>query len=266
MTGVKYSMENGVTFGICVGDNPTYLTKVVESIENIRDLTANNYEIIFMGEEGVEWYSHNFDAVKAVCKWSSVDLGLCAKKNWIAKAAKFDNVCIIHDYYQFQPNWYEAMRNYPNPAWELMLCPVKTLEGHRSADWLVSPMIMDDMLEKRPDMAANLMAIAPHENGPKYVSGLPYDVTNMSHIQYVSGGYVLAKKKVFMEVPMNNKLDWGDAEDVEWSNRLNHNGVVFSMNTETEMKILKPNKWHCYQMSDEFLEVLKQEYGIWKQL
>lgn len=251
-------MAKGITFGICVGKDPKYLDQVYESIRNIRGLMNNNHEVLLAGDHTIK--ERDKDGTDFTISTSNEKMTLCEAKNMMARLASYDRVCIIHDYLGFQENWLEAVNAYPEP-WDVLLSPVKTLEGHRSADWLVNPRYMFEAINKYPEWGTKLMAVARHENGPQYVSGLPYSEREMTHVQYISGGYVLCTRQTLIDIPMNNRLGWGQAEDLEWSERLNINRVRFDLTTDTHIQILKPNKWHCYQMPDEFVEVLREVHA-----
>ncbi len=43
------------------------------------------------------------------------------------------------------------------------------------------------------------------------------------------------------EEPLNEDLDWGEAEDVEWSNRI-RDKYQYVMNTHSKVKCLKDKK------------------------
>ena len=47
---------------------------------------------------------------------------------------------------------------------------------------------------------------------------------------YISGGYWIAKKSVMEEEPLNEDVVWGQAEDVEWSDRVREK-YKYVMNT-----------------------------------
>jgi len=58
---------------------------------------------------------------------------------------------------------------------------------------------------------------------------------------YISGGYWLAKKYVMEEEPLNEKLGWGESEDVEWSKRV-LNKFSYKMNTYSTVQTLKDKR------------------------
>jgi hypothetical protein len=58
---------------------------------------------------------------------------------------------------------------------------------------------------------------------------------------YISGNYWVSKKRVMEEEPLDEDLDWGEAEDVEWSNRI-RDKYQYVMNTHSKVKCLKDKR------------------------
>jgi len=55
---------------------------------------------------------------------------------------------------------------------------------------------------------------------------------------YISGTYFCVKKKFFLKFPLNERLFWGEGEDVEWSLRI-RKVTKFKMNSKSVVKYLK---------------------------
>lgn len=185
------------------------------------------------------------------------------KKNILAQAASYENLCIVHDYYKFDDEWAYSMRefDYQNPHWRVMSNQIYTSENYRHSDWIVNPDRMQQVIDSNSNFGVLLEAAAPHENAPKYVCGVPDDVGDLTHIQYISGGYIVCKRRVLLENPFNQDLCWGDAEDVEWSRRLNDQGILFHFNPTAIVDVMKPNKWRVTKMPMECVEILREYYG-----
>ena len=68
---------------------------------------------------------------------------------------------------------------------------------------------------------------------------VPYEY-NRTQYCYVSGMYFMAKKRFMEEVPFNPDLDWGESEDVEWSDRARERWTYkMNQNSFTGMQIQK---------------------------
>jgi hypothetical protein len=261
-----------ISYGICVGkthDKDMLKNLIISILKQDIDF----FEILLIGEDLEEW--NKFDNYIRVIPFDeSVKPGwITKKKNILAQESKYHNVCIMHDYYLLSNHWIEGVRtcsmkvnNWKNhyQGWDILVCEALTKELHRHSAWNVSPKRMQEVIDTNPDLyVPMLMAAAPHENGPQYVNGLPYTVQDLTHIQYISGGFIFCKKDVLLDVPLNESMIWGDApgEDVEWSERLSQKGYLYTFNPYSRVSCQKPNKWRVFQMPNEFVEVLRGYYG-----
>ena len=67
---------------------------------------------------------------------------------------------------------------------------------------------------------------------------IPYKVQHLSNFMYISGAYWVAKKQLMEKFPLNEKLTWGEGEDVEWSKRVREE-YNFTFNPYSTTKLLK---------------------------
>ena len=117
------------------------------------------------------------------------------KKNLLVEHARFDNICLMHDYVALLPGWRDGYSRY-GFNWNVCMNAVLNKNQTRHRDWL---------LWDYPGVGAAL---------------LPYEIENLSRFMYISGTYFCVKKKFFTENPLNERLHWGESEDVEWSKRV----------------------------------------------
>jgi len=251
-----------ITFGIIVGPNhePSVVHKLIDSIFT-QDFEDHDYEIIVCG---------NYDAdprlgIKVIPFDESIKKGwITRKKNIIVNAAQYDTLCILHDYYLLDKDWYQGILKYTriNRKWQVLCNRVLRLEGDRHSDWLVNQKYMDIMLAKHPELGQELMVIAPTENnGPRWVCGLPYSEINLTDIQYISGGYILARTELYRNVPFDERYGWGEAaEDIIWSEQVIDYGYNISFNPYSMVTLQKPGKWRVYQMPWNVVEILKEMF------
>lgn len=256
-----------ISYGICVSPdfNETYLKNLLESIEHQDH--DDDYEVIIVG--GDSRLRDRFgDSIATIMTFDDNQKPgwITRKKNLIAQNAKFENLFICHDYIQLGTKWFEGVKRADATewfGWHVMLNRVYNLEGTRHADWIIDPAIMEKVINSNPEEYTKmLMDVAPHENHPKYVAGLPYDVDYLNRFQYISGGSFLIKKSKLLEVPFNEDMIWGDApgEDVEWSRRLIKSGCRIRFNEHSSVMLQKPKKWHMYEMPREFVSALGDLY------
>lgn len=214
------------TFGIITGGkNDVMIDGIIDSIERE---SIPNYEVIIIGESNIDR-----DNVLVVPFNETVKQGwITRKKNLITNHAKYDNVVYMHDYIIFNNGWYEGQLS-AGDDYKVRVDKILTKEGKRFRDWSIWPNngnFMDKLIGRQ--------------------CLIPYDITNLSKYMYISGSYWIAKKSVMEEFPLNEGLCWGHGEDVEWSKRirLKYN---FSMNTNSTVQILKPNKNIAFEIANE---------------
>lgn len=247
------------TFGIVTdGKNSKQLNALIQSI--IQQQIEEEFEIIIVG--GFPANLNDIPVYNNV-KWLYFDETMrpgwiTKKKNMIAKAAKYDNVCITHDYYLLDEGWYKGWKDKYN--FFIATNRINTLEGTRHSDWTIDPWVMGTFLNQNPQFVQQLRTEFPTHN-PQYVVGLPYDMTGMEKLQYLSGGYFCAKKCALEAIPQDENLLWGQSEDVIWSQKARQR-YTFQFNKDSIVSVQKPNKWQVPQMPDNIIEALR----TWAQL
>lgn len=228
---------NGMTYGICVSD-PKYLNKIISDITTTQ-LTDRNYEIIFANQE--DWW-------------------ITKKKNWIAEQAKYDTLCLIHDYVSFPSLWHTEIKKFfaqKADDFDVLMTEVITYEGKRGPDWLLSPYWMEQFFKYIPELSNICLEANPSENHPKYVNALPYNEKSLTKYQYVSGAYILTKTDYMRKHPFNESLMPGSAEDLDW---FETHKPRLDINRFTWVKFLKPHKWAVTEIPAKGLELIKHEF------
>jgi len=182
-----------LTFGICTTQpRPDRLAEVIASIDA---LNIPQYEVMIM--DGPEW--------------------ITTKKNAVALHAKYDTLVLLHDYFVFDPGWYQAYEAF-GYEWDVCSNPQMMIDGKRHfTDWV----------------------IWDHPIYPRYYS-LPYGNLTFTKFQYQSGGYMLVKRNFLQAEPLNGSYVSGQPEDVEWSLRM-RNRAVYTCNPHA---IVRHNKVH----------------------
>lgn len=231
-----------ITYGICAGKDAPYLTVTLDSILNqYHDNPNQPYEILLATDNVGPW--------------------LPQKKNWIAQNAKFDTLVLLHDYYFLDMEWLFGMEIFSEnlPEWKVCTNKILTKEGTRHTDWMINPRAMQKAIKQRPELVPILMAANPHENGPQFINALPYDCFDFLPQQYISGGYIICKRDVLLDNPLDETMQPGQPEDLEWSER------VFSkpenwpyFNRFSQAHVLKPRKWVVTQIPDEALKIMRE--------
>lgn len=202
-----------LTFGIMTTyDNIPQLNEVIGSIKALK---IPDVEIIVAGS----YNNNNFTGVDKDVQqvltygWTPV------KKNLVAKFARHENLCMIHDYYLFDKDWYKNWVEFQKHGhWEVASNPQYLINGKRHfTDWV----------------------IWDHPTLPRYHS-LDYNDWSNTRYQYISGGYFLVKRDVLREFPFNEEMQPGSPEDVEWSLRIRHYVIMVC----NPLSIVRHNKVH----------------------
>lgn len=193
------------TFGIITGGSPN-VHKVIDSIERLQ---IPEYEIIVVG--GSDPVRENtihvpFDETKK-------PMWITKKKNIITEKATYDNIVYTHDYIVFDADWYKGYLK-AGDDFEICMNRIVCVDGTRFRDWI---------LLKPPT---------------QYCNKLPYTVTDLTKHMYISGSYWVAKKHIMQKYPLDERLSWGQGEDVEWS-KIVREKCTFSINAHSTVRLLK---------------------------
>jgi hypothetical protein len=154
------------------------------------------------------------------------------KKNIITEQATYDNIVYMHDYFKLVPGFYKGFLKFGSD-WDVAMNVIINKDGTRYRDWC----IWDD-----PEFPPPWIQMEPF-CGPagKYRAGTnriaPYDYTKTQYM-YISGGYWVAKKRFMEKYPLDEKWGWGQAEDIEWSDRIREI-ADYRMNTLSAVKLLR---------------------------
>jgi hypothetical protein len=216
------------TFGIITnGSNDIFLNKIIDSIIN------NNipkYEIIIVGNTTIKCS----DTINIVYINENYRKNwITKKKNLIALNAKYDNIVMLHDYIEFESDWYEGFIKYGN-NFDWCITKIKNNNNCRFRDYTLFPHDVNfSKIKYNPTII------------DKYFSEhclLPYDFINTiktNKYMYISGSYYVIKKNIATKYLLNENLVWGQSEDVEYSKRLHENGIIIKCNPYSSVKCLK---------------------------
>jgi hypothetical protein len=191
--------HNSWTFGICT-DGKTNIHYHAYIINSIKSLGIPCFEIIFATE------NPNFNLsepnVRVLHVQTNRPAHITLKKNKIAEAAKYTNLCMMHDYMVLDRNWFKEFNQF-GYDWTVCSNPFLTPDGNRWADWVTW-------------------------RGPRGHTCNPYDMPADRDF-YVPGMYFCVKREFLLQYPLDERLIWGGEEDVEWSSRIcDHWHYVFN--------------------------------------
>ena len=232
------------TFGIITtNENQTheyngknYITEIINSIR-ANNIPDDCYEIIIVGGNNKYQFFHDVHHIEfndiAKPKW------ITKKKNLITKHAKYDNIVYSHDYVKYDKNWYKGFIEFGND-WDICMCINQSLDGSRFRDWLT----WDD-----PDInfPGGGYPATSKNNGHRVI--MPSYEYNNPQYMLISGSWWVAKKHIMLQVPLDENLVWGDAEDVKWSFQV-RDKYKYKMNKYSIVKLCKNKK-----LSAEYINI-----------
>jgi len=261
-------VKNKLSIGVCIGPDTDRRTITGCLFSIVYRMNKDNpVEVITIGQSELI-----LDIVQTLPElWSllphmkRLDFDESLKKGWITRkknlmvqAATHENILLIHDYYRLSPTFLSVFENVEQD-FDILQPRIITKEGARHSDWIVDPKWLHGIMTR--EIAQKHMEIAPTENHPVYVCGVPYNNTDLNHLLYVSGGLILAKKKVLLDVPLPETHCWGDAEDLEWSKNLHKSRKSFKMNRNLLATCGKESKWQVFEMPESTIQKLKEVFG-----
>lgn len=211
------------TFGIITGGEDR-VNKIINSIIN---LNIKDYEIIIIGGDHISGTRHIKFETNRKRPW------ITKMKNIITENAIFENIVYLHDYIKFNSNWYKGFLDFGDD-WNVCMTKIINNNDSRYRDWIVE------------------------ENFGGTGSLLPYNIRHASGIMYISGAYWIAKKHVMEEFPLNEKLHWGEGEDVEWSHRV-RNKYEFSINSNSSVKLMKQKTFNGKLLSKDSIKKINNK-------
>jgi hypothetical protein len=211
------------------------LPMILNSIEN--EVPSENRQIIIVGGSSIDFSNilHiPFDETTKN-KW------ITRKKNIITEYSEYENIVYMHDYIKLQPKWYQGQLKMGN-EFDIRMDCILNFDDTRFRDWTLWP-----------DLPEKLTTIVQRQ------CIMPYDVNYMSRYMYISGAYWIAKRRIMQEFPLDEKLVWGEAEDVDWSLRVRE-FYKFQMNQFSTVKICKYGKDKVFEYMTDYTKHLIELY------
>ena len=212
-----------LTFGIVTysgHDGTDNIPKVNQIIDAIEQENIPEYEIIIVGD--FAWERKNTRVIKFD---ETVKKGwITRKKNIITEEANHDIIVYTHDYIRPVRGFYRGWLKFGDD-WDIAMNVVKNHNGARYRDWVVldDPRVKPGWIQEEPWCPPG----GKIREGRSFFPSYDYKDTKY---MYISGAYWVAKKSVMEEEPLNEDVVWGQAEDVEWSDRVREK-YKYVMNT-----------------------------------
>jgi hypothetical protein len=238
------------SFGIITSD---YTQQYLENtIQSIIDQNIENYEILVIG--GKNTFLNSFREDKQFIRHFKFDEDvkkkwITRKKNMIIEESNFENIVFLHDYLVLDRDWYKGYLDFGN---NFFVCTniIFNLDNTRFRDWTLSP---SNFLRIDKKLAINM----------EYL--LPYCEKKLTKYMYISGAYWVAKKKFMKKNKLNEKLLWGQGEDIEWSHRVRRK-TEFKFNERSAVYLQKQKETYFTEINKENLNIIKKRSFINKKI
>lgn len=239
------------SFGIITDSSDGAIERIAKIEQSILNLNIPNFEIIIIGNKTI--LNDNFKNLNIIDfndnekpKW------ITKKKNLITQNAKYENIVYQHDYIKYDIDWYEGFKKFGND-FDVCMNKIKNLDGTRFRDWVIFPWHHCT----KGKLASEAAEIWKHCNITNNASMIPYNETNFTKWQYISGSYWVAKKHVMQEFPLDEKLLWGQGEDVNFSMRFKPK-YRLQMNQYSTVHFLKQKQDAFIPITNDSLKELRK--------
>ncbi|HIV70736.1 MAG TPA: glycosyltransferase [Candidatus Aquabacterium excrementipullorum] len=217
------------TFGLLTQGKKVAL--VERLCRTIREFGGTAHEIIIVGPRNDAYEPY---APVYIDKTYSTQLAdICVKKNDIVDRASHENLCILHDRYWLNPDFFSGFDLY---GYDFDFITIR--QQHQSGKNYPSYCAIDD-----------------HKHliwGPIYECGNENQTWNR---HYLNGGLLIAKRALLRRVPFNPLIFHNQAEDVELARQMESHSVVLRINRHASAVTDVPD-----HMTDAFTLAAETDY------
>lgn len=222
------------SFGIIT--NGTKNDQVDVLIQSIIRQHIPQYEIVICGPyENTQAYSQ-VTVLSDVAIHDDIRAPISAKKNKIIQAATYNNLCIFHDRFYLPNDWFVRFQQYGNYFDFLNLPTVDDCGRRFRVDWMTfcDPITRISTMFNRP---------------------LRYSQWSSQLI--IQGGIILGKKHLMLNNLLDERLYWGELEDMHFSKMVSLQGSF--INTDVNNYVISKAVNHA--ATEQHAGYLKECYA-----
>jgi hypothetical protein len=171
--------------------------KVTYLIQSILEQQIPNFEVIICGPYPIpdKFSDIGIIVLDDILLTEDLRAPTPAKKNKIVKAAKYNNLCVLHDRFALPKNWYSNFKKYGN-YFDVLCLPTIDLQGNRyRVDWMNFNYPITQI--KKPNKSLGYSKWSPEV--------------------IIQGGVIVAKKNIISEFMFDERLHWEELEDMQIS-------------------------------------------------
>lgn len=192
------------TFGILTQGKKVEL--VERFCRSVRTYGGYAHQIIIVGPENAAYEA--FHPTYLNKKYSEKFSDICVKKNDIVQQAKNDNICILHDRYWLNSDFFVGFEKF---GYDFDFLTIR--QSHESGKNYPSYCAIDDR--------CHLIW------GQIYECGNENETWNR---HYLNGGFIIGKRKLLLDIPFNPLLFHNQAEDVELAKEMEGRSIIPRLN------------------------------------
>lgn len=237
------------TFGIVTSSGEEPLGRVRNIVESISNMEIHDslYEIVVVGGDGI----CGKNLVHIPFDESVKKAWITRKKNIITETAKFENIVYSHDYVSYDKDWYKGYIEFGN-SFDVCMNKIVNFDGSRFADYCLDAML-------------DIENIFGDIKNQKLIDYDLIEKVDLTKIMYISGAYWVAKKAFMKKYPLDERLCWGQEEDVVWSHEA-RKYTSFKFNHMSISKLNKDKKMGYQPLSrktrGQLLSITDEEIGL----
>ena len=172
-----------------------------QQIQSIINLKIPCFEIIVCGPYSP---SKKYKKYVKVIPFEYKIAWITRKKNLICQKAKYENMVITHNRFNFDKNWFKGIKKYGN-YFEVLNCKILSQSGKRCGDW-------------------STYGHTIRNRWINYIGQLDY--RDWDENLLINGSFYILKKSVWRQCPWDESLVWGQKEDDALSCSFHAHGVV----------------------------------------
>jgi len=210
--------EQGWTFGILTG-GPS--RRAAQMAREILALDLPEVEVIFCGPRPED--APDDPRVRAIDLERPEPRGwITRKKNMVAAAARYENLCILHDRYVVSPEWADAFRNY-GACYAFLTFPHVYYAGEGKRFPQRYPDLHHLVQSRHLDVARQSHV---YDTGRMFHA--EYD--DFSETSYCCGGMYIARRTLWQRLPQDEGLFHYEFEDVSFGLECQRRGMPHRVN------------------------------------
>jgi hypothetical protein len=216
-------------WSFCIPTGPGDVTGLNMVVKRILELAIPEKEILLCGRPDKNF--QYWDKVRIVGEdIPGPPIWITRKKNVLAQAARFENLCILHDRVFLPLNFMQAIRafgdKFPFTAFQslwfddvLNLLPVRYSDYGCASEEHIADVVAGDTGNYTSAFVSSLFPDIEKQN---FKHGNPLRHHRGS---YLTGSLYIVKRQVWLHTPQNEDLCWNEFEDIEQAKRCNIHGI-----------------------------------------